>query len=318
MSLASQVNLALQRIGIEFKSVRTAIAGKANTLHTHIATTDLTATGTKDTTTYLRGDNTWTVPPNSTYSPQTQVEAESSSDTTARLTTGQRLYQAIAKWAVLLTDARLVTQSQSEAQNKADTTARVSTGQRLFQAIDFHAPTKVDLASTGAATAYTRVAYMDGQGAQNGAHVTLLVTNQGNYGSTTRCASLIQVNQRGTNGYGFQHDRFGTASAGWVWYVVTSSFIVEVWALRPAFDNGTVVVLSDNMGIVDTTIATQAGAPAGLIAQPVPAAATDTVVRVVHGATAGAARPATTYVEWVGSVSPTNATANDTWVNTSP
>lgn len=30
--------------------------------HTHVATTDLTATGTKDTTTFLRGDNTWAIP----------------------------------------------------------------------------------------------------------------------------------------------------------------------------------------------------------------------------------------------------------------
>jgi len=41
------------------------------------------------------------------------------------------------------------------------------------------------------------------------------------------------------------------------------------------------------------------------------------VVRVVHGATAGTARPSdATYVEWVGSVSPTNATNNDTWIET--
>lgn len=35
--------------------------GKANTAHTH-GVTDLTATGTKDATTFLRGDNTWAVP----------------------------------------------------------------------------------------------------------------------------------------------------------------------------------------------------------------------------------------------------------------
>lgn len=43
----------------------------------------------------------------------------------------------------------------------------------------------------------------------------------------------------------------------------------------------------------------------------------DAVVRVVHGATAGTTRPTgATYVEWVGSVEPTNATNNDTWVQT--
>lgn len=42
-------------------ATNTALAGKANTSHTH-GVGDLTATGTKDATTYLRGDNTWAVP----------------------------------------------------------------------------------------------------------------------------------------------------------------------------------------------------------------------------------------------------------------
>ena len=73
------------------------------TAHSHVATTDLTATGTKSSATYLRGDNTWATPPNTTYSAITQAEAESSTSTTARLTTGQRMYQAIAKHARLNT-----------------------------------------------------------------------------------------------------------------------------------------------------------------------------------------------------------------------
>jgi hypothetical protein len=41
------------------------------------------------------------------------------------------------------------------------------------------------------------------------------------------------------------------------------------------------------------------------------------VQRIVHGATAGTARPTgSTYVEWIGSVQPTNAISGDTWVNT--
>ena len=39
----------------------TALSGKANTSHTH-GVTDLTATGTKSSTTFLRGDNTWATP----------------------------------------------------------------------------------------------------------------------------------------------------------------------------------------------------------------------------------------------------------------
>jgi hypothetical protein len=40
---------------------RTAISAAAAT-HTHVATTDLTATGTKSSATFLRGDNTWATP----------------------------------------------------------------------------------------------------------------------------------------------------------------------------------------------------------------------------------------------------------------
>jgi hypothetical protein len=39
--------------------------------------------------------------------------------------------------------------------------------------------------------------------------------------------------------------------------------------------------------------------------------------RVDHGSTAGTARPTGYYsIQWVGSVEPTNATANDTWLDT--
>jgi hypothetical protein len=76
------------------------------TAHTH-PVTDMTATG-RTTTNFLRGDNTWATPTDTTYSAQSQAEAENSSDTTPRLTTGQRLYQAIAKWAVLQTGTQTV------------------------------------------------------------------------------------------------------------------------------------------------------------------------------------------------------------------
>lgn len=61
MSFASRVQLLATRVGAEFKSVRTEIAAKADASHAH-GVTDLTAGGTKSSTTFLRGDNTWAEP----------------------------------------------------------------------------------------------------------------------------------------------------------------------------------------------------------------------------------------------------------------
>lgn len=45
----------------------------------------------------------------------------------------------------------------------------------------------------------------------------------------------------------------------------------------------------------------------------------DTVGVVVHGATAGTARPSGFgSIQWIGSVEPTNAADNDTWIDTTP
>ena len=62
----------------------TGLAGKANTSHTH-PVTDLTATGTRDATTYLRGDNTWAVPSVSGGGTYTDEQAQ---DAAAALLTG--------------------------------------------------------------------------------------------------------------------------------------------------------------------------------------------------------------------------------------
>jgi hypothetical protein len=55
------LNAALDEIVDAVNDNETAIAGKANTSHTH-GVSDLTATGTPSSTTFLRGDNTWATP----------------------------------------------------------------------------------------------------------------------------------------------------------------------------------------------------------------------------------------------------------------
>ena len=74
-----------------------ALAGKASSSHNH-PVTDITATGTRGTTTYLRGDGTWATPPNTntTYALPTQAEAEAGTATTSRVWSAQRVSQAIA------------------------------------------------------------------------------------------------------------------------------------------------------------------------------------------------------------------------------
>lgn len=96
MSLSSQVTLLATRIGQEIKSIKTTLAGKANASHTHVATTDLTATGTKDATTYLRGDNTWATPAGggggSSSGPELVLDTEYNSTTPAVPTVGAKLF----------------------------------------------------------------------------------------------------------------------------------------------------------------------------------------------------------------------------------
>ena len=70
-----------------------ALAGKASTSHTH-PVTDLTATGTRSSSTYLRGDGSWATPTNTTYSVPSQAEAEAGTATTARAFSAQRVRQA--------------------------------------------------------------------------------------------------------------------------------------------------------------------------------------------------------------------------------
>jgi hypothetical protein len=66
-------------------AAETALPGKAASTHTH-GVTDLTATGTRDATTYLRGDNTWATPAGGGGGTYTDEQAQ---DAAAALLAGQ-------------------------------------------------------------------------------------------------------------------------------------------------------------------------------------------------------------------------------------
>lgn len=83
--------------GVDVSVLDTTVAGKANTSHTHVATTDLTATGTKSSATYLRGDNTWATPTNTTYTEITTAEVDAGTATTLRTMSGRRAGYILGK-----------------------------------------------------------------------------------------------------------------------------------------------------------------------------------------------------------------------------
>ena len=64
-------------------AAQTIINNKSDVGHKH-GVTDMTATGSPSATTYLRGDNTWGTPPNTTYSAITPAEAIAATATTVR------------------------------------------------------------------------------------------------------------------------------------------------------------------------------------------------------------------------------------------
>lgn len=83
------------------------MAGDTKALDTHLTdlddrqkthkhpVSDIVATGTAGTTTYLRGDGSWVVPPNTTYSLMTPSEYETATATAARLISASHLKDAI-------------------------------------------------------------------------------------------------------------------------------------------------------------------------------------------------------------------------------
>ncbi len=75
--------------------LNTALTGKANSSHTHPAT-DLTATGGTGTS-FLRKDNTWATPTNTTYSEITSAEITAGTASTARAISGRRAQEIVDK-----------------------------------------------------------------------------------------------------------------------------------------------------------------------------------------------------------------------------
>lgn len=67
------------------------ISGSSNTISDIVATTSLTATGTKSSATYLRGDDTWATPTDTTYTEITTAEIDAGTATTLRTISGRRV-----------------------------------------------------------------------------------------------------------------------------------------------------------------------------------------------------------------------------------
>lgn len=76
-------------------SIQTQIDGKANTSHTH-STSDFTATGGTSTS-FLRKDNTWATPTNTTYSEISTAEIDAGTASTLRTTSGRRAGYILTK-----------------------------------------------------------------------------------------------------------------------------------------------------------------------------------------------------------------------------
>lgn len=82
----------------EVTGLQEALDAAGSAEHKH-PVTDITASGTRGSNTYLRGDGTWATPTNTTYSVPSQAEAEAGTATTGRAFSAQRVSQAIASKA---------------------------------------------------------------------------------------------------------------------------------------------------------------------------------------------------------------------------
>jgi hypothetical protein len=198
VSLASQVNALATRVGTEIKAIYTALAGKAPTVHTHVATTDLTATGTKDATTFLRGDNTWAAGTASLSGSEYTLSTQYTSNLPATPASGITLYtktRARRMLAVADTMGYHYTVQNSLASTR---TGRMTAVNGVANP-DFHglavtnvaAPTAVTVATTNLFSSVVRTRYSTTAVAGIGA------------GFRTSTAQWYQSNNTGVSGGGF-------------------------------------------------------------------------------------------------------------------
>ena len=98
MPLDGRLTTAFQRVASEFKSIRTALAGKAPLVHTHGVGDITPGTGTKSSTTYLNGTGTWSTPTNTTYANPATSEITGGTAVTQRTISADLLKQAVRFW----------------------------------------------------------------------------------------------------------------------------------------------------------------------------------------------------------------------------
>lgn len=79
--------------------VDSGLSTKAADIHSH-PIADIAATGTRSSSTFLRGDGTWNSPPNTTYSNMSVSEANAGTATAARVISASTLKGAIAAFAL--------------------------------------------------------------------------------------------------------------------------------------------------------------------------------------------------------------------------